>query len=68
MTRSLRTFVEMGALASESVATHFEQSKQIGHLEAHYREAAEIAEEAAARAAAEEPIMAPRFAERVPAK
>ncbi|HEY2800806.1 MAG TPA: glycosyltransferase [Chthoniobacterales bacterium] len=68
MTRSPGTFVEMGALASESVATHFEQGKQIGLLEAHYQEAAEIADEVEARANADEPVMAPRFVERVPVK
>jgi colanic acid/amylovoran biosynthesis glycosyltransferase len=68
MTRSRDTFAEMGALASESVALHFEQGTQIAHLEAHYQEAAEIAEEAYAREAAEQPIVAQPFVERVPAK
>ena len=68
MTRSRQTFAEMGALASESVALHFEQGTQIAHLEAHYQEAAEIAEEADAREAAEQPIVAQPFVERVPAK
>ncbi len=65
---SLRSFTEMGALASESVATHFEQGAQIAHLEAHYQEAAEIVEEAEAREIARQPIAAQPFVERVPAK
>jgi colanic acid/amylovoran biosynthesis glycosyltransferase len=68
MTRSPRTFAEMGVLASESVAAHFEQSAQIALLEAHYQEAAEIAEESEARETADQPVVRQSFAERVPAK
>ena len=68
MTRSPRTFAEMGVLASESVAAHFEQAAQIALLEAHYQEAAEIAEEAEARETADQPVVRQSFAERVPVK
>jgi colanic acid/amylovoran biosynthesis glycosyltransferase len=68
MTRRAHSFREMGALASESVAANFEQRAQIAALEAHYREAVEIAEEAEARETAERPVLTPQFAERVPAK
>jgi glycosyltransferase involved in cell wall biosynthesis len=68
ITRSRHSFSEMGVLASESVAANFEQRAQIATLEAHYREAVEIAEEAEARETAQQPVMAPQFAERVPAK
>ncbi len=68
MTRSRRTFAEMGALASESVATHFEQGAQIANLEAHYQEAVEIAEEAEARETAAQPVATQSFGERVPVK
>jgi colanic acid/amylovoran biosynthesis glycosyltransferase len=66
--RSPSTFREMGQLASEHVAAHFEQSAQIRQLEAHYDEAAVLvgAEELAPvplRAAAPTP-----FPERVHAK
>jgi colanic acid/amylovoran biosynthesis glycosyltransferase len=43
------SFSEMGVLASESVATHFEQRIHIAALERHYREAAAIADEAESR-------------------
>lgn len=68
ITRSPRTFAEMGALASEAVATNFEQSAQIATLESHYHEAVELAQEAEARETADVPVVAPRFAARVPAK
>ncbi len=68
MTRSRRSFAEMGVLASESVAANFEQRAQTALLEAHYREAVEIADEAEARETAETPLIAQRFAERMPAK
>ncbi|MEO6871005.1 MAG: glycosyltransferase [Chthoniobacterales bacterium] len=68
MTRSRHSFGEMGALASESVAANFEQRAQVAALEAHYREAVEIAREAEARETSEQPVLAPRFAERVAAK
>ncbi|HEY1770703.1 MAG TPA: glycosyltransferase [Chthoniobacterales bacterium] len=67
MTASTETFAEMGALASESVALHFEQHAQIAHLEAHYQEAIEIAEESEAREIVP-PVMTPHFPEHVPAK
>ena len=69
ITRAPYSFAEMGALASESVTAHFEQRSQIAQLEAHYHEAKELAEEAEARASAEEPVVAPPFQqEGVPAK
>lgn len=69
ITRAPYSFVEMGLLASESVGTNFEQSAHVAQLEAHYREAVEIAEEAEARGRARAPIVAPQFEqERVPAK
>jgi glycosyltransferase involved in cell wall biosynthesis len=68
ITRSLQTFAEMGVLASESVAKHFEQGMQIANLERHYQEAAEIAEETEAREAAGQPLVTPTFSERVPVK
>jgi hypothetical protein len=69
ITRHPHSFAEMGVLASESVAAHFEQSRHIAQLEAHYREATEIADEAEAREAAGRPVIAPQFQpERVTAK
>jgi hypothetical protein len=68
MTRSRNSFGEMGVLASESVAAQFEQRAQTALLEAHYREAIEIAEEAEAREPSERPMVTQRFAERVSAK
>lgn len=68
MTRSRRSFAEMGVLASEFVAANFEQRAQTALLEAHYREAVEIAEEADARETMAQPLAARRFAERVPAE
>jgi glycosyltransferase involved in cell wall biosynthesis len=66
--RSPNTFREMGQLASEHVAAHFEQSAQIRNLESHY-------DEAAARAGAEARVPVPQrapvptpFPERVHAK
>ena len=53
ITRTQHSFSEMGALASESVAAHFEQRFHIAQLEGYYREAVEIANEAEARAGAE---------------
>ncbi len=66
MTRSRRSFAEMGGLASESVAANFEQRAQISLLEGFYREAVEITDEAQARAPSMQPTVTPRFAERVP--
>ena len=68
MTRSPRSFAEMGVLASESVAANFEQRPQIALLEGHYREAVEIADEAETREGAAAPLVAARFVERVPVK
>jgi len=65
ITRSPHSFAEMGVLASESVAAHFEQRIHISSLEAHYREAVEIAAEAEARDLSERPLVAQPFAERV---
>lgn len=68
MTRSPRSFAEMGVLASESVAANFEQRTQIALLEGHYREAVEIADEAEAREGVAAPLMEARFVERVALK
>lgn len=68
ITRSRGSFAEMGVLASESVATNFEQQMQTELLESHYREAVEIAQEAEARETTAQPVTARRFAERAPAK
>ena len=69
ITRSQHTFGEMGALASESVAAHFEQRLQVTQLEGYYREAVETARAAEVRARSERPLVAPQFEpERVPAK
>ncbi len=68
ITQLPHTFGEMGLLASEAVATHFEQRAQIATLESHYHEAVEIAHEAEARESATRPVVAPQFAERVPVK
>ncbi|MEO8440153.1 MAG: glycosyltransferase [Spartobacteria bacterium] len=63
------SFAEMGVLASESVAAHFEQSLHISQLEGHYREAVQMAEEAEAAARSVAPVVVPPFQhERVPAK
>ena len=37
ITSTPHSLAEMGVLASESVATHFEQGDHIGRLESHYR-------------------------------
>jgi hypothetical protein len=67
ITRTQHSFSEMGALASESVAAHFEQRFHIAQLEGYYREAVEIANEAEARAGAERPVVERQFQpERVP--
>jgi len=69
ITRAPYSFAEMGVLASESVTAHFEQRSHIAQLEAHYREAMEIAEEAEASARSEAPVVAPPFQqESVPAE
>ena len=69
ITRTQHTFGEMGVLASESVAAHFEQRFHIAQMEGHYREAVEMASESEARSAAERPLVTSQFqAERVPAK
>lgn len=67
ITRTQHSFSEMGALASESVAAHFEQRFHIAQLEGYYREAVEIASEAEARASAERPMVTQFQPERVPA-
>ncbi len=53
ITRTQHSFGEMGVLASESIAANFEQRVHIAQLEAHYREAMEVAEEVEARARSE---------------
>ena len=69
ITRAPYSFAEMGVLASESVGASFEQSSHIAQLEAHYREAREIAQEAEARVPAKASVVVPPFQqERVPAK
>lgn len=70
ITSTPHSFAEMGVLASESIATHFEQRDHIAKLESHYREAIEIAREVEAGAAtAPSPTVEVQFqAERVPAK
>lgn len=69
ITRAPYSFAEMGVLASESVAAHFEQRAHIAQLEAHYREAMEIADEAEARETAARPVVEAQFQpERVSAK
>ena len=68
VTRSPHSFAEMGVLASESVASHFEQRAHVSRLEAHYREAVEIAAEAEARELSDRPVVAQHFPARVPVK
>ena len=69
VTRTPHFFSEMGILASESVAQHFEQRQHIAALESHYREATAIAESARVRARPSIPVLAPPFPqEGVPAK
>ena len=70
ITSTPHSFAEMGVLASESIATHFEQRDHIAKLESHYREAIGIAREVEAGAAtAPSPTVEVQFqAERVPAK
>jgi len=70
VTRSPNFFSEMGVLASESVAAHFEQSAHIAALESNYHEAVELAaEEAEALTPGSERVVAAPFQqEEVPAK
>ena len=69
ITRTPHSFCEMGVLASESVAANFEQRIHIKALEANYREAMEIADEAEARVLPSTSVLAPPFQqERVPVK
>lgn len=70
ITSTPHSFAEMGVLASESIATHFEQRDHIAKLESHYREAIEIAREVEAGAGtAPSPTVEVQFQpERVPAK
>jgi colanic acid/amylovoran biosynthesis glycosyltransferase len=69
ITRTPYSFSEMGVLASEFVAANFEQRLHIAALEANYRDAKEIAEEAEARVGSTSPVLAPPFQqESVPAK
>jgi colanic acid/amylovoran biosynthesis glycosyltransferase len=69
ITRTAYSFAEMGVLGSESIAAHFEQRSHISQLEAHYREAIELAEEAEATSGTRDQLIAPPFQqERVPAK
>lgn len=66
--RSPNTFREMGQLASEHVAAHFEQAAQIRNLESHYDEALALAEQTAPARAPEPARLRTQFAEQVPAK
>ncbi|MEO5754665.1 MAG: glycosyltransferase [Chthoniobacterales bacterium] len=70
ITSTPNSFAEMGVLASESVAEHFEQGLHIARLEAHYQEAIELAaDKAVAPIRSEAPMIAPHFQqEGVPAK
>ncbi|MEO7166823.1 MAG: glycosyltransferase [Chthoniobacterales bacterium] len=69
ITSGPHSFAEMGLLASESVGLHFEQRIHIAKLEAHYREATEIADEVGARGSAARPVATPQLRpEQVPAK
>ncbi|MGH8094344.1 MAG: glycosyltransferase [Chthoniobacterales bacterium] len=69
ITRTPHSFGEMGVLASESVAANFEQRAHVANLEANYREAVEIAEEAGARVRPAAPALVPPLQqESVPAK
>ncbi len=69
ITRHPHSFAEMGVLASESVAAHFEQSRHVAQLEAHYQEAVEIADQAVARVRPPATVIAAPFQqEGVPAK
>ena len=69
ITRAPYSFAEMGVLASESVSAHFEQGSHIAQLEAHYREAVEVADEAEARLRSGTPLPTPQLQqERVPVK
>ena len=61
ITRTQHSFSEMGVLASESVAAHFEQRFHIAQLEGYYREAVELTSEAEARASADRPLVTPQF-------
>ena len=69
ITRTQHSFAEMGVLASESIASNFEQRSHVAQLEAHYREAMEVAQEVEASARSEASMVAPPFSqESVPAK
>lgn len=64
--RSPMLFLEMGALASQSVAANFEQREQIRQLEAHYDEAIALAAAAAPVPRTIAPVVEERFPEHVP--
>ncbi|HEY3602960.1 MAG TPA: glycosyltransferase [Chthoniobacterales bacterium] len=70
ITRTPHSFSEMGILASESVALHFEQGHHTAALEAHYREAAALAKQADLPERTAVPLVAPApfQQEGVPAK
>ncbi len=69
LVRSPNTFREMGQLASEHVAAHFEQSAQIRNLESHYDEAMELVSVEARAPAPPVPAAVRRsFIEHAPAK
>ncbi|MFL6537437.1 MAG: glycosyltransferase [Chthoniobacterales bacterium] len=68
MVSSPNVFREMGQLASEHVAAHFEQAAQIRNLESHYDEALAIAEARAPVRVPQPVVVQRRFAEQVPAK
>ena len=64
--RSPMIFLEMGALASQSVAANFEQREQIRQLEAHYDEAIALAAATEPIPQAIAPVVEERFPEHVP--
>ena len=64
--RSPMIFLEMGALASQSVAANFEQREQIRQLEAHYDEAIALTAAEYPIPQAVAPVVEERFPEHVP--
>ncbi len=66
--QSPNTFREMGKLASEHVAAHFEQGAQIRALESHYHEALKLAPVSERASNGAEAPGRPHLVERVPAE
>jgi len=64
--RSPMIFLEMGALASQTVAANFEQREQIRQLEAHYDEAIALAAAEMPIPQTTAPVVEERFPEHVP--